>query len=169
MFTEKCNGFDSPCVFCARIRSSCRRAWSVPRPQRRKCASARKARRASPIACSNGWCHRRPGHRGARGAVSPDGRWTVSAGADCARLDAERNAVVHGGEVLFKSGAALTVLSQLPGWGWARALRAIPKTLRDAAYNLVARNRYRIFGKYDECFVPDAELRKRVMRASSDC
>ena len=30
-------------------------------------------------------------------------------------------------------------------------------------YSLVARNRYRIFGKYDECFVPDAEMRARVM------
>jgi predicted DCC family thiol-disulfide oxidoreductase YuxK len=31
------------------------------------------------------------------------------------------------------------------------------------AYNLVARNRYRIFGKYEPCFVPDAEMRGRVM------
>ena len=56
----------------------------------------------------------------------------------------------------FKSDAALTVLGALPGWGWVRALRAVPKPLRDAVYNLVARNRYRIFGKYEECFVPDA-------------
>jgi len=39
----------------------------------------------------------------------------------------------------------------------------VPKPLRDATYNLVARNRYRIFGKYEECFVPDAELRERVI------
>ena len=63
----------------------------------------------------------------------------------------------------FKSDAALTVLSSLPGWGWARALRLVPKFLRDAVYNLVARNRYRIFGKYDECFLPDASFRARVM------
>ena len=77
--------------------------------------------------------------------------------------DPDTNALVHGGEVFFKSDAALTVLWQLPGWGWVRGLRAIPKPLRDAVYNLVARNRYRIFGKFDECFVPDAELRERVM------
>jgi predicted DCC family thiol-disulfide oxidoreductase YuxK len=77
--------------------------------------------------------------------------------------DPDTNAVVHGGEVFFKSDAALTVLSNLPGWGWVRTLRAVPKPLRDAAYGLVARNRYRIFGKYDECFVPDAEMRARVM------
>ena len=62
-----------------------------------------------------------------------------------------------------KSDAALTVLSNLPGWGWTRALFAAPKPLRDAIYGLVARNRYRIFGRYEVCFVPDAELRARVL------
>ena len=77
--------------------------------------------------------------------------------------DPDTNAVIHGGEAFFKSDAALTVLSLLPGWGWLRLLRLVPKPLRDAVYNLVARNRYRIFGKYDNCFIPDASLRARVM------
>ena len=77
--------------------------------------------------------------------------------------DPDTNAVIHGGVAYFKSDAALTVLSNLPGWGWVRALRPFPKPLRDAIYNLVARNRYRIFGKYEECFVPDAGVRSRVM------
>jgi len=77
--------------------------------------------------------------------------------------DPDTNAVVHGGVAYFKSDGALTVLSNLPGWGWVRALRVAPKPLRDAVYNLVARNRYRIFGKYEECFIPDAGFRDRVM------
>jgi predicted DCC family thiol-disulfide oxidoreductase YuxK len=77
--------------------------------------------------------------------------------------DPDTNAVIHRGVAYFKSDAALTVLSNLPGWGWVRALRSFPKPLRDAIYYLVARNRYRIFGKYEECFVPDAEMRPRVM------
>jgi len=77
--------------------------------------------------------------------------------------DPDTNAVVHGGVAYFKSDGALTVLSNLPGWGWVRALRFVPKPLRDAVYNLVARNRYRIFGKYEECFIPDAGFRDRVM------
>jgi predicted DCC family thiol-disulfide oxidoreductase YuxK len=77
--------------------------------------------------------------------------------------DPDTNAVIHGGVAYFKSGAALTVLSNLPGWGWVRVLFAVPKPLRNALYNLVARNRYRIFGKYEACFVPDASLRARVM------
>jgi predicted DCC family thiol-disulfide oxidoreductase YuxK len=77
--------------------------------------------------------------------------------------DPDTNAVIHGGIARFKSDAALTVLAALPGWGWVRALRFVPKPLRDAIYDLVARNRYRIFGKYEVCFVPDEELRARVM------
>jgi len=77
--------------------------------------------------------------------------------------DPDTNAVVHGGVAYFKSDGALTVLSNLPGWGWVRALRFVPKPLRDAVYNLVAGNRYRIFGKYEECFMPDASLRARVL------
>jgi predicted DCC family thiol-disulfide oxidoreductase YuxK len=77
--------------------------------------------------------------------------------------DPDTNAVIHGGEAFFKSDAALTVLSLLRGWGWVRVLFAVPKPLRNAVYNLVARNRYRIFGKYDACVVPDAELRARVI------
>ena len=76
--------------------------------------------------------------------------------------DPDTNAVIHGGEVFMKSDAALTVLSQLPGWGWVRALFAVPKALRDPVYSLIARNRYRIFGKYDACFVPDADLFKGI-------
>ena len=78
--------------------------------------------------------------------------------------DPDTNAVIHGGVAYFKSDAALTVLSSLPGWRWVRVLFWVPKPLRDVVYNLVARNRYRIFGKYDRCFVPDAEMRARVMK-----
>jgi predicted DCC family thiol-disulfide oxidoreductase YuxK len=77
--------------------------------------------------------------------------------------DPDTNAVIHGGIAHFKSDGALTVLSLLPGWGWVGALRALPKALRDPVYSLVAKNRYRIFGKYEECFVPDAAFRERVI------
>jgi predicted DCC family thiol-disulfide oxidoreductase YuxK len=77
--------------------------------------------------------------------------------------DPDTNAVVHGGVAYFKSDGALTVLSSLPGWRWTRVFFVVPKQLRDAVYNLVAKNRYRIFGKYDACFVPDADMRARVL------
>lgn len=77
--------------------------------------------------------------------------------------DPDTNAVIHGGEAFLKSDAALTVLSLLPSWSWVRVLFAVPTPLRNAVYSLIARNRYRIFGKYDACFVPDADLRARVL------
>jgi predicted DCC family thiol-disulfide oxidoreductase YuxK len=86
--------------------------------------------------------------------------------AQALRIDAgdpDTNAVIHGGVAHFKSDGALTVLSCLPGWSWVRVLFAVPKFVRDSVYDLIARNRYRIFGRYEKCMVPDAELRKRVM------
>ncbi|GIQ75820.1 thiol-disulfide oxidoreductase DCC family protein [Bradyrhizobium sp. RD5-C2] len=77
--------------------------------------------------------------------------------------DPDTNAVVHDGIAWMKSDAALTVLSHLPGWGWTGTLFAVPKPLRDAVYGLIARNRYKIFGKYETCFVPDADMRARVL------
>lgn len=77
--------------------------------------------------------------------------------------DPDTNAVVHGGAAYFKSDAALTVLSLLPGWGWVRMLFAVPAALRNPVYNLIARNRYRIFGRSEACMVPDASLRERVI------
>src|SRR5258708_8001973 len=68
--------------------------------------------------------------------------------------DPDTNAVIHGGVAYFKSDGALTVLSHLPRWRWARALLAIPKPLRDAVYNLPARNRYRIFRKFPASSIP---------------
>ena len=77
--------------------------------------------------------------------------------------DPDTNAVVHDGMAHFKSDGALTVLSQLPGWRWTRLLFVVPRVIRDGVYDVVARNRYRIFGKYDACMVPDAGWRERVI------
>jgi predicted DCC family thiol-disulfide oxidoreductase YuxK len=77
--------------------------------------------------------------------------------------DPDTNAVIHGGVAYFKSDAALTVLSSLPGWRWTRALFALPKFLRDPVYGLIAKNRYRIFGRSEACMVPDVEMRAKVM------
>ena len=77
--------------------------------------------------------------------------------------DPDTNAVIHGGVAYLKSDAALTVLSNLPSWQWVRLLFAVPKALRNPVYNLIATNRYRIFGKTEACIVPDAGMRARVI------
>lgn len=75
----------------------------------------------------------------------------------------QTNAVVLGGDAHFKSDAALKVLSSLPGWGWTAALLVLPRALRDPAYDLIARNRYALFGKSETCFAPSPEDRARFL------
>jgi predicted DCC family thiol-disulfide oxidoreductase YuxK len=63
-----------------------------------------------------------------------------------------------------RSSAALRIAWQLGG-GWAllAILFAIPPFLRDGAYNVLAGNRYRWFGRTDSCRVPTPELRDRFV------
>jgi predicted DCC family thiol-disulfide oxidoreductase YuxK len=67
--------------------------------------------------------------------------------------------------LLSRSDAALFVLRKLGGgWSALAALgRVLPKLLLDAAYNLIARNRYRVFGKFDACPLPDPSDRHKFL------
>jgi predicted DCC family thiol-disulfide oxidoreductase YuxK len=58
--------------------------------------------------------------------------------------------------LLSRSAAVLFVLKQLPGAyrPTATVLQLLPKFLRDAAYNTVARHRYQIFGRSETCRLP---------------
>ena len=72
--------------------------------------------------------------------------------------------LVEDGLVHFESDAALRALARLPApWRWLAVLRRLPAPLRDAAYRLVARNRYRWFGQRPSCFVPDPAQRARFI------
>jgi len=71
-------------------------------------------------------------------------------------------AVILDGHALFKSEGAISILRRLPGWGWAAILLLLPRPLRDWAYDRVARNRYRLFGRLDSCMLPSAEFKAHV-------
>jgi predicted DCC family thiol-disulfide oxidoreductase YuxK len=64
--------------------------------------------------------------------------------------------LIDHGTVYLRSDAALRILAQLPGWSWTRLLRAVPRVMRDAVYDLIARNRYRWFGRLDRCLLPNS-------------
>ena len=70
-----------------------------------------------------------------------------------------------GGERVFvRSDAALRVLKYLGGaWKLLLAARVILKPVRDFFYDLFARNRYRLFGKYESCLLPPPEVRSRFL------
>jgi predicted DCC family thiol-disulfide oxidoreductase YuxK len=70
-----------------------------------------------------------------------------------------------GGErVRVRSDAALALARHVGGaWRLAGVLRVVPAPLRDAAYDLVARSRYRVFGRRDACRVPEPHERARFI------
>jgi predicted DCC family thiol-disulfide oxidoreductase YuxK len=65
---------------------------------------------------------------------------------------------------LMRSDAALFVAGEL-GWPWkaARLVVVVPKPIRDWLYDVVARTRYRVFGRYDQCLLPRPEFRSRFV------
>ena len=77
--------------------------------------------------------------------------------------DPDSNAVVVDGLGHRRSDAAIAVLARLPGWRRARIHRLEPRPIRDAIYRLVARHRYRIFGRRDSCDLGGPDLRDRVI------
>jgi predicted DCC family thiol-disulfide oxidoreductase YuxK len=67
-------------------------------------------------------------------------------------------------QIFARSNAALFVASQL-GWPWKAALiaRVLPGAVLDRAYNVIARHRYRVFGRFEQCPAPRSEFRGRFV------
>lgn len=64
----------------------------------------------------------------------------------------------------IESAAFLKIMGILGGlWSLLGIFWAIPAPIRDMLYRLVARNRYRWFGKYDTCPLPTPELQARLL------
>jgi len=72
--------------------------------------------------------------------------------------------VVEGEEALRDSDAVLAIYAGL-GWPWKTLslLRFVPRALRDPLYLWIARNRYRIFGRRETCWVPPPDYADRVL------
>lgn len=68
------------------------------------------------------------------------------------------------GTVYQKSDAALEIARELNGlWSWLYIFKIVPRFIRDFFYNIIARNRYRWFGKTEACRLPTPELRARFL------
>lgn len=72
--------------------------------------------------------------------------------------------VVRGAACFEKSDAFFEVMAEL-GFPWKAALvfKALPKRPRNWLYDRIARNRYRIFGKYDVCLLPTPDHAGRFL------
>ena len=71
---------------------------------------------------------------------------------------------VQHGRCLTESSAVLAAVAQLGlPWRMLAMLRVVPKPLRDVVYRVIARNRYRWFGRRDTCRMPTPEERDRFL------
>ena len=62
------------------------------------------------------------------------------------------------------SSAVLEILKELKGiYPYASILKIIPKFIRDEVYKWIAKNRYRLFGKQESCWIPSPDLKDRFI------
>jgi predicted DCC family thiol-disulfide oxidoreductase YuxK len=72
--------------------------------------------------------------------------------------------LIENGKAYTRSTGALKVAKKLSGiWPMLYTFMIIPKIFRDSIYDWVARNRYKWFGKKNECMIPAPELKARFL------
>lgn len=70
--------------------------------------------------------------------------------------------LIENGKIYQQSTAALKIAKKLSGfWPLLYIFIIVPKFIRDAVYNYIAKNRYKWFGKQESCWVPTPELREK--------
>ncbi|HCE54505.1 MAG: thiol-disulfide oxidoreductase [Lutibacter sp. BRH_c52] len=79
-------------------------------------------------------------------------------------FDSETVILVEGQKLYDKSTAALKIAKRLDGgFKLFYAFLILPKNFRDWIYDLIAKNRYRWFGKRENCIIPSAKLKNRFL------
>jgi predicted DCC family thiol-disulfide oxidoreductase YuxK len=70
--------------------------------------------------------------------------------------------ILEADKIYTRSTGALRMLKKLGGgWKLFYGFIILPRFIRDAVYNWIARNRYKWYGKRDECMIPTPELKER--------
>ncbi|MEN2768839.1 thiol-disulfide oxidoreductase DCC family protein [Ornithinibacillus xuwenensis] len=71
---------------------------------------------------------------------------------------------IENNNVYVKSTAALKVCRNLKGlWKLSYLFIIVPRPIRNFVYEIIARNRYKWFGKRDSCMIPSPALRDRFL------
>jgi len=97
------------------------------------------------------------------GPLQSDAAQRLLAGAP--PVSGESVVLIEDGRVFRRSTAALRILRRLTlPWPFAYIAVLVPRPLRDAVYDVVARNRYEWFGRRDTCMVPTPEVHQRFLR-----
>ncbi|MDN5200927.1 thiol-disulfide oxidoreductase DCC family protein [Fulvivirgaceae bacterium BMA10] len=78
--------------------------------------------------------------------------------------DYESFVLVEGDKFYRRSTAALRTMKKLGGlWKLLYAFIIIPAPIRDFVYSIIARNRYKWFGRNDQCMIPTPELKAKFL------
>ena len=84
------------------------------------------------------------------------------------KLDQKASAsviLIDNEKVYTKTDAVIQIANRLSGWpSLFRLLKFIPKSIRNFGYDLIAKNRYTLFGKRDQCMIPAASARNRFLQ-----
>lgn len=78
-------------------------------------------------------------------------------------IEPELDSIIYyeDGILYYKSTAILKILQALGGlWSMTTVFYLIPRILRDAIYDIIAKYRYRIFGKMESCRMPKKDEKK---------
>lgn len=71
---------------------------------------------------------------------------------------------VEGCRIYTQSDAFLQIVSQLPKpWCYMSLVRIVPRPVRNWFYDRIALNRYWLFGRYDQCLLPNPEQHNRFL------
>jgi predicted DCC family thiol-disulfide oxidoreductase YuxK len=81
------------------------------------------------------------------------------------RVDGLQTLLLVDGERTWQHTAAILRVLHALGWPWRTAWLGwlVPASMRDAAYRLIARNRYALFGRSQACLVPPEDHAKRFL------
>jgi predicted DCC family thiol-disulfide oxidoreductase YuxK len=72
--------------------------------------------------------------------------------------------LIENEKVYIKSSAALRITKKLSGlWPLLFVLLIIPSFIRDGIYDIIAKNRYKWFGKKEQCMIPTPGLKKKFL------
>jgi predicted DCC family thiol-disulfide oxidoreductase YuxK len=89
-------------------------------------------------------------------------QWLMKFGL--AKNEFESFVLIRDGKYYVKSDAALSMLVGLGGiWKAFYVFKLLPRPVRDFIYSLIAKSRYRIFGRRDVCMIPTPELQERFL------
>ena len=79
-------------------------------------------------------------------------------------IEDETVILIKNGKVFTHSDASLEISKDLTGpWRLLRYAKAVPRPIRNRVYSIIAKNRYKWFGKKNECMLPSPEIKARFL------